>query len=384
MIVRSIEQLEDLAPYRDEWNALAVGCVFRSFDWLTTWWRHYGGETPQCSANRGHRKLRVLLVVEGDEQEPDTLLGILPCYSERSLAHGHTWHLLGDGEVCSEHLDLLVAEAHREQVASLLAGWFLGCTADWDTLAFSAVADDRQALTTLVDLLESRGCTIDSQPGPNLWSIALPESWEEFLATQSKSHRKQLRRLENRVLESPRVNWQLVRTRDEFNRCWEIFRELHQRRRISLGEPGCFASERWTNFHHEIARRLLESGNLRLSWLELDGRPVAAEYHFAEVGNSDQSLTSAYQGGLDPDRCNEEPGRLSLIRTIQHAIAEGHTHFDLLRGDEPYKPHWRATSKPTRDLQVISPRMLARWRHRSFRGLHQMGRTVRQMVISSK
>ena len=125
-------------------------------------------------------------------------------------------------------------------------------------------------------------------------------------------------------------------------RCWSTFINDVGR---SLGEPGCFASRVFHEFHHEVAGRLLERGQLRVSWMELDGSPAAAEYHVA-----DTKATYAYQGGVDPDRLDEEPGRLSTILCLRAAIEEGHTQIDFLRGDEPYKAHWRAT--PRSDLRL--------------------------------
>ena len=110
------------------------------------------------------------------------------------------------------------------------------------------------------------------------------------------------------MLESDRVHWHRVRTRRSSTRRGPCLVDLHQRRRRSLGEPGCFASQAFHDFHREVVERLLDRGQLRISWLELDGTPAAAEYHFA-----DRTATYAYQGGVDPDRLEEEPGRLSTI-----------------------------------------------------------------------
>jgi CelD/BcsL family acetyltransferase involved in cellulose biosynthesis len=93
--------------------------------------------------------------------------------------------------------------------------------------------------------------------------------------------------------------------------------------------------------------------------MELNGTPAAAEYHF-----TDRKATYAYQGGVDPDRLNDEPGRLSTILCLKAAIDEGHTKLDFLRGDEPYKAHWRATPHETFDYRVIPNRRLARLRGR--------------------
>src|SRR5207244_453594 len=80
---------------------------------------------------------------------------------------------------------------------------------------------------------------------------------------------------------------------------------------------------------------------LRLHWLELDGRPVAAEYHIAG-----EDIVYAYQSGIEPEVLHEEPGHLAAIATLQLAIAQGYRAFDFLRGDEPYKAHWRAQPRP--------------------------------------
>jgi CelD/BcsL family acetyltransferase involved in cellulose biosynthesis len=187
----------------------------------------------------------------------------------------------------------------------------------------------------------------------------LPASWDEYLAAVSKSHRKQLRQLERRVLESDRVRWHSVDRAAELETAWPVLVDLHQRRRRSLDEAGCFASELFHDFHREVAGLLLERGQLRVSWLELDGRPAAAEYHLADC-----DTTYAYQGGVDPDRLEEEPGRLSTILCLRRAIAEGHRRFDFLRGDEPYKAHWRAEPRATLDYRITANRRLARLRGR--------------------
>ena len=76
-------------------------------------------------------------------------------------------------------------------------------------------------------------------------------------------------------------------------------------------------------------------------------------------------------------RLEEEPGRLSMIRTIQQAIAEGHHQFDLLRGDEAYKAHWRAVPREACDVQVVPARNTARWRYQAWSYLRRAGSLAR-------
>ena len=42
---------EELTPYADDWDRLAAGVPFRSWTWLSHWWRHYGPRTTPSAAN---------------------------------------------------------------------------------------------------------------------------------------------------------------------------------------------------------------------------------------------------------------------------------------------------------------------------------------------
>lgn len=41
-----------------------------------------------------------------------------------------------------------------------------------------------------------------------------------------------------------------------------------------------------------------------------------------------------------------------MFSVIKDALAEGRRNFDFLRGQESYKKHWQAESKPTYRIQV--------------------------------
>jgi CelD/BcsL family acetyltransferase involved in cellulose biosynthesis len=377
MIVQLVNKISDLARYEQRWNELAVDCPFRSWSWLSTWWKHYGND----------QELHVVLVTDqaaarGPDLpclplplEPEKVVAILPAYIETTHAGGRVLRLLGDGEVCSEHLDLLCTASNKADIVKALAEDLMVRADNWHAIQLTALAESNRNLGLFVEELANRQCHVIRRSGMNLWSITLPATWEEFLVMQSKSHRKQLRQLKSRVLETAQARWIEVQDHSSFDRAWEVLIDLHQRRRQSLGEHGCFASPAWANFHREIALEMLAAGRLRLSVLELAGRSIAAEYHLA-----DDTATFAYQGGIDPDHVADEPGQLSLILCLERAISAGHKRFELLRGDEPYKPHWRAQPMATNDVQIISPRAWARWRHYSWSSVRRAGRVIRQFA----
>lgn len=387
MRVVRLNTWDRLAELEASWNLLAADMPMRSWDWLATWWKHYGprpahvSEGEERGAGRGGSIELFVLAVYDDGSE-GRLVGIAPWVLRQSAVRGRVVRWLGDGEVCTDHNSILCAPHDARRVAARLGEALAEEFDDWDRMELSAVDAGDVAVSELAAVLAEQGCSARTCAGDACWVLELPPTWETYLAGVSKSHRKQLRQLERRVLQSSRCEWHTVENACDFEKAWPIVVDLHQRRRRGLGEAGCFASRAFHDYHHEVARRLLKRGFLRMSWLALDGSPIAAEYGLAGSGT-----TFAYQGGVDPDRLPEEPGRLSTILFLQRAIAEGHTRFDFLRGNEPYKLHWRAATKSMQSYRIVANRPMARLRGRALAvgdalsGLARQG--VRRLTVEA-
>lgn len=336
----------ELAALESSWNDLSGGVPFRSWNWLATWWRHYGVF--------GRRTLHVIAV-----SDDDVLIGVAPWYLEESIAKGNVIRALGDGQVCTDHVSLVCRPADAGRAATAVAECLAANQHQWDRMELTAVDAGDVPLGMLVRELESRDCLVAQQPAGNCWVLTLPASWDEFTRIISQSHRRQLRRCRETQIDSHRVRWHRVHAKDELEPAWNVLQDLHQRRRNGLGEPGCFASPTFCGFHREVVERLLAAGQLRMSWTELDGQPFTAEYHVAGP-----DTVYVYQSGMDTSRLHDSPGRLAYVLCIEQAITEGFRHFDFLRGDEPYKAHWRARPMPQWDYWVFPNRRTARLRGR--------------------
>ena len=214
-------------------------------------------------------------------------------------------------------------------------------------------------VTRLLRQLDERGCSQHENTPIRTWRLALPKTWEEFLGMVSKGHRKKLRRADRELFETGRAVLRTVENCEQLDPAMDVLIDLHQKRRQMLGEPGCFASPRFTAFHREVARRLLLAGQLQLQLLDLDGRTVAAEYQLASQG-----VTYVYQAGIDPQRLVDEPGQLITAATVKRAIEQGGRAIDFLRGDEPYKAHFRAVARPLLALRVVPNRTMSRLRNK--------------------
>jgi CelD/BcsL family acetyltransferase involved in cellulose biosynthesis len=352
MYVERLSQASSLAALADDWNRLADGVPFRCWDWLECWWRHYAASG---SALVDDREL-CLLVVRGDHRE---LLGLAPWYLDRTFAHGRVIRFLGSGEVFSEYLSLLAVPGREIDVAIAIAAWLRGPGREtWDAVELCGIAADDLVVGQLIASLRGTGLGVHVRNDLSSWRVNLPGTWDEYVANLSKTHRKHLRRCERRQIALGGAVLRQAADANEASRTLEILIDLHQRSWQARGKPGAYASARFAAFHREVVPRMFARGLVQLNWLELAGVPIAAEYQLRGAG-----VLYAYQGGFDPDHHEVEPGRLAISAVLRQSIDQGLSYYDLLRGDEPYKAHWRAEPRQMLRVRVVPRHSTARVRN---------------------
>jgi CelD/BcsL family acetyltransferase involved in cellulose biosynthesis len=347
---------DELGPYAGDWQQLASGVPFRSWTWLSHWWQHYG--PPDDS---GARRLAVLGVFD----DAGGLMGIAPWYLDCSALHGRVLRPLGSGEVCSDYLSVLCHPAAEDAVVQALADYLIESagnarpdTLRWDLLQLDGVDAADRIVERLGDCLREFDCTIHRRAGPNCWRLELPADWQQYVASLGKNFRRDVRRLERELLGTGRAALHTVTLPGDLPRAMDILVELHQRRRQTLGEGGCYGSRRFLGFYRDVVPAMFGQGGVQFHWLELDGQPVAAEYQLAGDG-----VLYAYQSGVDPAAMEHQPGKLLNLAILRQAMERGHRAFDFLRGDEPYKARFGAQPRPQSVWRIVGPRSVARFRH---------------------
>ena len=321
-----VATLAGLEPYRAAWRALAQGAPMRSPEWLLVWWEQYA---------KPHDELCVLLFHEGGGE----LVGLAPLYLEMRGRRG-TVRLLGSGEASSNHTGWLAAAGREKRVSRAVARFLLAARPLWTSVQLDSVDADDPAIDATVALMAGNGCLVRSKRLHNCWTIALPPTWEEYLSMLSRIQRKRCRK-QQQLIDSGRVRVHRVNDPAGFRRGFDLLLQLHAARWGEANKPlGCFSDRRFREFHEKAALELLLQGHLLLVWLEFEGRPVAVEYQFI-----DGKTVYSYLAGMDPTVSEFSPGSLSVMASIRLALAAGCDSFDLSRGDQPYKAHWRAAPK---------------------------------------
>jgi len=349
-----------LAVIANQWDRLAGGVPFRHLAWLEPWWNI-------CRPRNA--ELYVVIVRQFDQA-----VALAPWYLSRSVHGGRVLRLLGSGDVCTDYLTVFVDPAVGAPAIERLAEFLLSDDSiAFDAIEFEAVTRDDESIDALTQRLSTAGLSSTIRPTVSSWRIELPDTWDDYLKALSKSRRERVRQLWRRQFDDGRASVRWVERESELDGAMAILVELHQRRRQGMGDPGFFANATAQPFLREVAGRFLAENRLRLQIVELEGKPVAAEFDL--VG--DDSVYY-FQSGVDPELLNERPGWLGNMAAIRRAIDEGSRYFDFLRGDEPYKQHWRAEPVPLVNVRIAGRGLVAAVRHTSWVAAHDARQKARR------
>jgi CelD/BcsL family acetyltransferase involved in cellulose biosynthesis len=125
-----------------------------------------------------------------------------------------------------------------------------------------------------------------------------------------------------------------------------ILFKLHQKRWNMKGKAGVFCKEEARYIVMETAKLFEEKNWLRLNFLAVDGKPVAANYDLEYGG-----IIYGHLCGFDPDYSKYSVGNLLLWKVLQMCIEKGVSEYDFMQGDEHYKYDW--TDKHRQNKTVI-------------------------------
>ena len=321
-----VERFDSFDPLADEWDGLAVRArnVFATLEWLSLWWRHFGRQRPLLLSvcRRAGRTIAILPLYRSSAR-PLTVI--------RFVGHGPSDQL---GPVCAPCDRVAAAAALRDELARLPgpSSLFLG---------EELPADEHWG-----PMLGARA----------LYRIANPvlhlryETWEQYLATRSASLRKDVRRNERRLERDHAVRYRLTTEPARLSDDLDTLFRLHAMR-WSDAESGF---TRFKAFHREFAALALDRGWLRLSFLELDGEPVAAWYGFRFCG-----VQFHYQSGWDPAWRSASVGSVLVAQSLREALEDGLDEYRFLRGRREYKDHF-ASDDPGLETVILGHGALGR------------------------
>jgi len=318
---RVLTQPPELHDIALDWSDLCDRCpvtLFQRPEWVLSW----------VEAFSPHN-LRVVEVRSGGMLVGLAPLLIYPRGEERVLA------FMGGG--VSDYLDLLVdRQREHEIVFAILEA--VRQLDDWTTLDLTDLPSS--------SVLHRTSLTRLATPHDNCSALLLPKTREELLQRLSKRQRANLRYARSRIQLEGGGLVELA-TADTLPEFMDNLFRLHGSRWSLSGQSGVLADEAVKAFHRQSAPGLLARGLLRLHRLRVAQHVVAVIYTlFAHT------TVFCYLQGYDPEFAHLSPGTHLMFWVMVDAIRSGMSKFDLLRGQEAYKQHWRAEIEATHRIQL--------------------------------
>jgi CelD/BcsL family acetyltransferase involved in cellulose biosynthesis len=356
----------DIAPAT--WDGLAArnpwATPFSGWAFQRAWWDAYGANAHEetlvlvpAGAPPASEPVAIVPLMHRHEVEPDDAL------THTKMRHGADLELTavppGATAVffgASYHADyatILAAPADLPAVAESLAAYLAEPAGrrPWDVVDLRRLRCGDPAADALATAFGAReiaeGWTLNVEREDVCPVVTFPpgSDMETYLATLGKKWRHEVRRKVRRAEDVGDVR--LDDSADPLADL-ETFIALHQKK---WAANGLFPETAGGAQSRVLFQRLFElhgpSGPLRLTFLSVAGRRIAAGIHFE---TADGCLY--YNAGVDPEARDLSPGVLMVHGYIERALAGGVRRLDFLRGDESYKYEWGALDEPIQRLLV--------------------------------
>lgn len=304
------DRLEAVGPAA--WDDLLARARHRSPFLSWTW------QSEWAAVFAADRRLEVRCAEDADGR----LAAILPLYE----AEAGTWCLLGGVDI-SDYLDLIAVEGREADAWLALLQGRAAEPVVWELHAVPAASP---TVSALPGLARASGLSATVTLEERCPVLALPGSWEAYLAGLSGKHRHELtRKLRRFEREAPDARVTCLRRGEDIRARLGDFLDLH--RRSGAGKTR-FMDARMETFFRRAANALADRDAVRLWFLDLPAGPAAAFLCLEWDGR-----VGLYNSGFHPDLAGLSPGLVLLSRVIRDAIERGQHTFDFLRGEERYK-----------------------------------------------
>ncbi len=355
-----ISEPQALTPFLAFWRAQAP-TPLQSPEWMLAWWHAFASPNS---------KLSVLIVTT----ETGEVVGLAPFYVRDDWTDGRSLRFLGSGRACGDFQTLLSTAGYEVQVGATVGHWLIESHSklNWGLVELEGITQPDPAVAALVETLKLARCLQHTSELEHTWRLDLSRGWQGFLDGLSKTQRRQTRNWVNRFDKSEHWNIRFVDDCEALPAALAQCIDLHQKRWTAVGEPGCFANARFTQFIERACQQLGNERQISIAFLEDGGQPIACQLYV----NDSAGNRYMYQSGRDPDRDADGVGRILNSLAIRQACQEGVGYIDFLRGDELYKGRLGATPNKCMRLRLVAPALLPRVRH----GLRTIGRSVKHQV----
>jgi CelD/BcsL family acetyltransferase involved in cellulose biosynthesis len=242
---------------------------------------------------------------------------------------------------------VLTPPGREPEAIEAFVDWLEAEQLRWHVASLHPIASRDQAFL-LEHEARDRGWHVRRKSGGTSYVIDLPPTWDAYLESLPANLRQQLARQFRKLEREHNVAWERIESLSELPAALEDLQRLHSARWHARGEAGLLDG-RVIRMVSQLSAALLSEGHFDLVRLRVDGAVRAAILNFRYGGTA-----LFYLSGFDPahEWSKYSLGNLIIAHSIQDAIESGARRFDLLRGDEAYKPRFGGRPQPTERVVI--------------------------------
>ncbi|QDV51235.1 GNAT family N-acetyltransferase [Gimesia fumaroli] len=324
-----------------------------SHTWTSTWLEHYGDLVP-CSfvvAFKQDVPCGICLLTEGVDQFDGPL----------AL---NTLHLGTAGEpaadsVCVEYNALLVqAEDQQAFLSDLLST--ISKNKEWDSFLFDGFTSAE---------LESWGLPLQETTIRKIESHyfdlkQIRDEEREVISGFGYSTRKNLRK---NMKSYGNLTTEWAETIEEADSIFTDLVSLHQARWQKQGQPGSYASARFTEFHKDLIQKLIPTKKMGLFRVKIEGQVIGCVQVLM-----DRNRVLCYQGGSAEYKGKLSPGVIADYLCIEECFIRGFDAYDFLAGNTHHKQKMSTHHSYLTWAQIKRPR----WKFTALNALRKIKQSM--------
>lgn len=351
IIIKVTDKCSDFESLRDEWRQLSeksdVSPLFLSWEWQYSWWKTW--------SNRLSLTLFLLKAYKGDE-----LVGIAPLYidnvrifrgvrASRLQFIGNAWRQANT--VRTEYLEFITKADISTAVCETFLK-FIGDSYIWDEFLICDIVKDSDTYNAINNKDITGHWHVLKRDFDFGVKINTQGAFPSYLSSLGKGTRLKLFNRRNMIEKIGDFKVKGVK-QSEIDPFFTHLNEFHQER---WGQH-CFNNE-GLEFHNRFLTSITNEGNLKLSFLELDGRIISVLYNI-KMGRTVFNLQSGF---IEDFNKKISLGTLHLGFSIEDAFNECSTdNFDLLAGEGKnsfYKENFKGEEVEFLTMQLVRKKRL--------------------------
>jgi CelD/BcsL family acetyltransferase involved in cellulose biosynthesis len=314
-----LTSVEEIAAERDVWENWVeqryAGNPFLSLDWHLTWLKHFATQPTEI------HYIKVL--------NRDCTAAYFPLILARETFHGIPVRVLRfAGNIYTPMNCPLLAHSASKALFEYVVDKVLA-QMSWHLFRGDDLAAECGGADQLRTAFIRAGYTVHERPGSANWVFDWPGiTAEDYFRKQLTNNiRNDTKRFPKKLAAEGIVRYRLVSDDLTFNDI-DAYQQVYLR---SWKEP-----EMEPAFHPAVMKAAARRGWLRLAFLTLDDRPIAAQLWLVRSSRA-YFVKMAYDEGFK----RFSPGTLLTWWSIQNLIREDSIeHFDMLKGDFAWKRYW--------------------------------------------